>query len=67
MKINVYYDEEGISILDILSEDFLLFLKDYIKENLKQWERDCSKQKRIDCKRIEKIFNLCVIIKLKMV
>lgn len=36
MKINVYYDEEGISILDILSEDFLLFLKDYIKENLKQ-------------------------------
>lgn len=35
MKINVYYDENGISILDVLSEDFLIFLQNYLDQILK--------------------------------
>ncbi len=34
MKVNIYYDENGISILDLLSEDFLCFLQEYISKNL---------------------------------
>lgn len=30
MKINVFFDEKGVSIIDVLSEDFLLFLSEYI-------------------------------------
>lgn len=34
MKVNIYYDENGISILDLLSEDFLSFLQEYISKNI---------------------------------
>ena len=34
MKINVFFDENGISIIDVLSEDFIAFLDEYIKSKL---------------------------------
>ena len=39
MKINVYYDNDGISILDVLSEDFLCFLQLYLEQLSKKGER----------------------------
>ena len=35
MKINVYYDKDGISIVDIISDDFRSFLESYIAKFLK--------------------------------
>lgn len=30
MKINIFYDVNGVSILEVLTEDFLIFLKEYL-------------------------------------
>lgn len=38
MTINVFFDENGVSIIDVLAEDFLSFLDEYIKTKLS--ERD---------------------------
>lgn len=35
MKINVYYDKDGLSIIDIMSDDFRSFLEGYIAKFLK--------------------------------
>lgn len=32
MKINIYYDVNGVSILDVLTEDFMDFLKEYLNK-----------------------------------
>lgn len=34
MKINVFFNENGISIIDVLKEDFMAFLDEYVKEKL---------------------------------
>ncbi len=36
LNINLFYKEEGNTILDILEQDFKDFFRDYIKKNLKQ-------------------------------
>lgn len=35
MKINIIYDLNGISILDILENDYISFMKKFILENEK--------------------------------
>lgn len=32
--VNVFFDEQGVSIKDILEKDFLEFVNRYIKENI---------------------------------
>lgn len=34
MKINVIFNENGISIIDVLTEDFVAFLDEYINKKL---------------------------------
>lgn len=35
MKINVYYDVNGISFFDVISKDFMSFLQEYLKKHIK--------------------------------
>lgn len=35
MKINIIYDLNGISIIDILENDYIMFMKKFILENEK--------------------------------
>lgn len=34
MKINVIFNENGISIIDVLRDDFMAFLDEYINKKL---------------------------------
>lgn len=34
MKINVIFNENGISIIDVLTEDFVAFLDEYINKKI---------------------------------
>lgn len=34
MKVNVIFNENGISIIDVLTEDFMAFLDEYINKKL---------------------------------
>ena len=34
-KINIFFDEKGISIIDLLELDFSDFVSKFIKENIK--------------------------------
>lgn len=34
MKINVIFDKNGISIIDVLTEDFMAFLDEYINKKI---------------------------------
>lgn len=36
MKINVFYNPSGISILDILTNDYILYLKKYLLNKKKE-------------------------------
>lgn len=33
MKINIYYNDNGISMLDLIANDFMFFLQKYIEKN----------------------------------
>lgn len=32
MKINIYYNDNGISMLDLITNDFMFFLQKYIEK-----------------------------------
>lgn len=33
MKINIYYNDNGISMFDLIANDFMFFLQKYIEKN----------------------------------